>query len=530
MTEHVEQREQTETPARRKIGRFDGGVALEALKTTGDDLLVAPLPSEVILPLHQHFGEPAKPCVTPGQHVLRGENIATADGYVSAALHASTSGTVRAIEDRPVPHPTRRTAPCIVIEPDGEDRTAETAPVDFRRLDPAEVRARVRAAGIVGLGGAAFPTSVKLTARANMQVQTLILNGAECEPYISCDAALVRARPQQIVLGAQIMLHALQVNECLIAVETERAETANALEAAITEADDDRIELVRVPARYPEGGERQLIQVLTGREVPHDGLPIDIGFVCQNLGTAAAVADALEGHALTSRIVTVTGPGVRHAHNIEARLGTPAADLVSLCGGYAEHVQRLIMGGPMMGFALATDAVPVVKATNCLLALTTAAVRAEGDELPCIRCGECARACPARLLPQELFRHTRAGAFEQVHALHVFDCIECGCCDFVCPSHIRLTQSFRYAKGVLWAEERERHRRQVARLRYELREARKATADGEPAVPGDDDTVAATSSAAQPAEEDARQQVIRDAIERTRAKREQHEQREPPKR
>jgi len=365
-----------------------------------------------------------------------------------------------------------------------------------------------------------------------MHVQTLILNGAECEPYISCDAALVRARPQRIVLGAQIMLHALQVNECLIAVETDKTETITALEAALKEADDERIELVRVPARYPEGGERQLIQVLTGREVPHDGLPIDIGFVCQNLGTAAAVADALEGHALTERIVTVTGPGLREAHNVEARFGTPVSDLIALCGGYAENVQRLVMGGPMMGFALATDAVPVVKATNCLLALTTTAVRAEGDELPCIRCGECARACPARLLPQELFRHTRSGAFEQVHALHVFDCIECGCCDFVCPSHIPLTQTFRYAKGELWADERERHRRQVARLRHELREARTATADKERRSGRDDTSIAAatpvgatTLTPAEPVEEDPRQQVIRDAVERTRAKR---EQREPP--
>jgi electron transport complex protein RnfC len=411
----------------------------------------------------------------------------------------------------------------------GEDRAIDPgAHVDFRRLDPAEVRTRVRAAGIVGLGGATFPTSVKLTARADMHVQTLILNGAECEPYISCDAALVRARPQRVVLGAQIMLHALQVNECLIAVEADKVETARALEAALAEAGDERIELVRVPARYPEGGERQLIQVLTGHEVPHDGLPIDIGFVCQNLGTAAAVADALEGRALTSRIVTVTGAGIVQAHNVEARLGTPVADLVALCGGYADSVQRLIMGGPMMGFALSTDAVPVVKATNCLLALTAPALRAEGDERPCIRCGDCARACPARLLPQELYRQTRAGAFEQVQALHVFDCIECGCCDVVCPSHIPLTQSFRYAKGELWADERDRHRRQVARLRFELREARNAAPDRNPPRRHESAPEPADAPSAAVPAEDPRQQVIRDAVERTRAKREQHEQGEPP--
>jgi electron transport complex protein RnfC len=525
MEELVEQIEQSGTPARRRVGRFDGGIALPAHKLDDAELLTAPIAAEIVLPLHQHFGEPAVPCVAPGQRVLRGELIANPDGHVSAALHASTSGVVRAIEDRPVPHPGRRASRCIVIEADGEDRAVDPSPAaDFRQLDPAALRARVRAAGIVGLGGAAFPTSIKLTARADMHVQTLILNGAECEPYISCDAVLMRVRPERIVLGAQIMLHALQVNECLIAVESDRVEPARVLEAAIESAGDERIELVRVPARYPEGGERQLIQALTGREVPNDGLPIDIGYICQNVGTAAAVADALEGHTLTSRIVTVTGAGVREPRNVEARIGTPVAELIALCGGYAEDVGRLVMGGPMMGFALPTDAVPVVKATNCILALTTPLLRSLDDERPCIRCNECARACPARLQPQELYRHTRAGAFEQVQALHVFDCIECGCCDFVCPSHIPLAQAFRYAKSELWAEERERQRRQVARLRYELRDARTASAGSERRSPRSVPAEAEPAVTVEPGV-DPRAQVIHDAVERARAKR---DSREPP--
>jgi H+/Na+-translocating ferredoxin:NAD+ oxidoreductase subunit C len=517
MSEPVETIEHTGGAPSHKIGHFDGGIALPPHKLPGESLLVAAVPREVVLPLHQHFGEPAQPCVTAGTRVLRGQIVAQPDGYVSAAVHASTSGTVSAIEERRVPHPGLRAAPCIVIEADGEDRAVEPGDrMDYRSLDPGEVRARVRAAGIVGLGGAAFPTSVKLTARADMHVQTLILNGAECEPYISCDAALVHTRPERIVLGAQIMPHALQVHECLIAVEADQPESARSIEAAIGAAGDERIELVRVPARYQEGGERQLIQVLTGREVPYDGLPIDIGFVCHNLGTAVAVADALDGRALTSRIVTVTGPGVREPHNVEARIGTPVAALIAQCGGYSDGVQRLVMGGPMMGFALATDEVPVVKATNCLLALTAASLRVQDDERPCIRCGECARACPARLLPQELHRHARAGAFEQVHALHVFDCIECGCCDLVCPSHIPLTQGFRIAKGVLWAEERERGRRQVARLRYELHETRKSGEARERAPRN-------VPPAATAAVEDPRQQVIRDAVARTRAQRAQRD-------
>jgi electron transport complex protein RnfC len=516
MAEPVETIESSAQTPRRRMSRFDGGVSLPAHKLQSAELVAAPLGAEIVLPLHQHFGEPARPRVGPGQRVLRGDVVAEPEGYVSAAVHASTSGVVRAIEERPIPHPSNRRAPCIVIEPDGDDRAAEPSRSDdFRRLDPGEVRARVRAAGIVGLGGAAFPTSVKLTARAESHVQSLILNGAECEPWISCDDTLMRARPERIVLGAQIMLHALQVNECLIAVEADKVDAANAIEAALGVAGDERLELVRVSPRYPEGGERQLIQALTGREVPHDGLPIDIGYVCQNVGTAVAVADALEGRALTSRIVSVTGPGVQTPRNVEARIGTSVAELVALCGGYTPGVERLLMGGPMMGFALATDAVPVVKATNCVLALTSTLVRTPGDERPCIRCNECSRACPARLQPQELYRHTRAGEFDQVQRLQVFDCIECGCCDFVCPSHLRLTESFRFAKAELWAEERDRQRRQVARLRYELRQTRQADEDAlrarsaEPAPPA--------SVAESP--EDARQREIREAVEREHARR-----------
>jgi electron transport complex protein RnfC len=508
----------------RRTGRFDGGVVLPGHKVEDTELLTAPVPRELILPLHQHFGTPSEPRVRVGQHVLRGELIAQPEGYVSAALHASTSGTVVAIEDRPVPHPTAHSAPCIVIEADGEDRDIEAQPQDFHHLDPAEVRQRVRAAGVVGLGGAAFPTSVKLTARADSRVHTLILNGAECEPYISCDDALVRARPDRIVRGAQIMLYALQVNECIIAIEEGHDPRTQALRDAIAQAGDERIELVLLPARYPEGGERQLIQALSGREVPWDGLPIDIGYVCQNLGTAAAVADALDGRPLTSRIVTVTGPGVRSPHNVEARLGTPAAELVALCGGYTEDVTRLVMGGPMMGFALATDAVPVVKATNCLLALTTPVVRRLDDVLPCIRCGECSRVCPARLMPQELHRYIRREDYEQVQRLNVFDCIECGCCDYVCPSHIPLAQQFREAKGELWAEERERQRRQVARLRHELREARRIAERHEREA-----RRAARAAPPQPeaAGEDPRKKVIQEAVERERARRAQRDE-EPP--
>lgn len=459
-----------------RLHRFRGGLELPGMKeaATASPIRVMPPPKRIVLPLSQHIGEPAKPRVAPGERVLRGQMVAAAEGIISAAIHASTSGTVVAIEDHLVPHPSGLAAPCIIIDADGRDEAIEPVPLaDWENRDAGEIRERVRDAGIVGLGGAAFPSWIKLSGNRDQPLDTLILNGAECEPCISCDDMLMRERADEVISGTRIMLRALHARHCLVAVEDNKPEAAEALQAALAKFADPRIELVIVPSRYPQGGERQLIETLTGREVPHDGLPLDIGIVCHNVATAAAVHRAVvHGEPLTSRIVTVTGGGVAEPCNVEARIGTRMSELIAFCGGYRGDVARLIMGGPMMGFTLRSDDAPVIKASNCLLAGTAEEFAPRRETLPCIRCGACADACPASLLPQMLYWHTRARDFERVQEYDLFDCIECGSCDLVCPSQIPLVSHFRYAKTEIWGKNEERAKADNARRRHEARQAR----------------------------------------------------------
>jgi electron transport complex protein RnfC len=458
-----------------RLWRFHGGLKLEARTAgaSGRGIVAAPLPERLVLPLSQHIGQPAEAIVSPGERVLKGQPIARPNGYVGAKVHASSSGTVAEIALHPVPHPSGLSAQCIVIETDGRDDGWEGyKPLpDYSALNAVDLRARVRAAGVVGLGGAAFPTAVKLGAGSGLKL--LILNGAECEPYICCDELLLKERPGEVLAGARILMHALEIGQCCIAVEANMPAARQCLEAAIALAGDARIKVVTVPAIYPEGGERQLIKVLTGEEVPARGVPPDIGYLCQNVGTAAAVARAvLRGEPLLSRIVTVTGEGVANPGNLEVRLGTPVVELVRACGGYTDKAAHLLMGGAMMGFPLADDSVPVVKGTNCIVVASREELRPRKTALPCIRCGECAEACPAQLLPQQLYWHARAGELDRLDDYHLFDCIECGCCDVVCPSQLPLTQYFRYAKTELWARERDRGRAEIARERFEARRGR----------------------------------------------------------
>lgn len=459
-----------------ELHRFPGGLELPGNKAmaTKTPLRITPVPREIVLPLSQHIGEPAKALVTVGQRVLRGEIIAEAASAISAPVHASTSGVVIAIEERAIPHPSGLSARCIVIEGDGRDEPAPARPLrDWQQVTPAAIREHVRSAGIVGLGGAGFPTWIKLDAKGHASVDRLILNGAECEPYISCDAMLMRTRASDIVSGARIMRRALDARRCQIAIEDNKPEAEAALREALAAANDEHIELVAVPSVYPEGGEKQLIQVLTGREVPHDGLPIDIGVVCHNVATAAAVhRSVIDGEPLIARIVTVTGEGVTNPANVEARIGTSFHDLVECCGGYTGIAARLIMGGPMMGFAVRHDDIPVIKTTNCILAGSEREVAPAREVMPCIRCGECAQVCPASLLPQTLYWYTRARDFEKTQEYDLFDCIECGCCDVVCPSQIPLVSHFRFAKTEIWGKEQERAKADIARQRFEARSAR----------------------------------------------------------
>lgn len=504
-----------------KLWRFHGGLHLPEHKTasTQRPVVRAALPGTLILPLQQHIGQSAKPVVQVGERVLKGQLIARADGYISAHLHAPSSGTITAIEERPIAHPSGLSALCIVLSTDGLDAWHEPYPPlpDYRAVDPADVRRRVREAGIVGLGGAAFPSAVKLNPGPHTRIQLLILNAAECEPYITCDDLLLRDHARQVIGGLLIMRHALQAERALIGIEDNKPEALAALQAALAEYDSADITIRQIPTLYPSGGEKQLIKILTGKEVPSHGLPAELGIVCHNVGTAAAVYTAVcEGRPLISRYVTVTGDGIAQPQVIEALIGTPVAELVAQCGGYTEQVERLILGGPMMGFALTYDDVPIVKGSNCILAASSKALAPPQTALPCIRCGECVSVCPANLLPQQLYWYARAKDFDKVQDYHLFDCIECGCCSAVCPSHIPLVQYYRYAKTEVWAQEREKQKADLARQRHDARLARIEREKEERAAKMQKKKEALDAPAA--GDDDPKKAAIAAALERAKAK------------
>ncbi|NBC12853.1 MAG: electron transport complex subunit RsxC [Gammaproteobacteria bacterium] len=469
-------------PHRERLWHFHGGIHLpdeKALSNAGASV-AAPLPTQLVVPLQQHIGAPSQACVGVGDQVKKGQVLAKPQGYVSAPVHAPSSGTVVAVEPRQVPHPSGLSAPCVVIATDGDDAWGELpAPLpDFAQQDPAELRERIRLSGIVGMGGASFPSSVKLNPGPDQPIETLVINGAECEPYITCDDLLMRERAADIVDGIRVMLHILGTQRCLVGIEDNKPKALAAMREAAQQANEQdgaagRIKVMEIPTLYPSGGEKQLIKILTGKEVPSHGIPAQIGIVCQNVGTACAVADAvLRGRPLIERYVTVTGRGVGKPQNYRVRIGTPAADLVAASGGYTGALEKLVVGGPMMGFRIDSDAVPITKAANCLLALTPGESPDPGEPQPCIRCGRCAEVCPANLLPQQLYWHARAKDLDKVQDYNLFDCIECGCCAVVCPSHIPLVQYYRFAKTESWAREREKRAAEHARERHAAKEAR----------------------------------------------------------
>jgi len=431
----------------------------------------APLPMRLIVPLNQHIGAAAEPLVAVGERVLKGQLIAAANGFVSVPVHAPTSGTVSVIGPQPYPHVSGMLAPAIVIDSDGLEQWCELSPcVDYRSLEPSLVLQRIRQAGIGGLGGAGFPTAVKLTARPTQKIHTLVINGTECEPYITADDLLMRERASALVSGIEILAHLIQPDQVLIGIEDNKPEAIAAVQAAIGE----RPFSVRVfPTKYPSGGEKQLIQILTGVEVPSGGLPADIGMLCQNVGTCVAIHDAvILGKPLISRITTLTGEALARPMNVEVLLGTPVGELLEFAGLDQGKLNRLIMGGPMMGFTLPDFAVPLIKTTNCLLASTAAELPAPPPAMPCIRCGECAEACPASLLPQQLHFFAIGQEHEQLKAHNLFDCIECGACAYVCPSSIPLVQYYRAAKGEIRDLEQKQLKAEQSKQRFELRQER----------------------------------------------------------
>lgn len=431
----------------------------------------APLPKQLIVPLAQHLGAPAEPCVQLGERVLKGQKIADAAGLISAPVHAPTSGVVSFIGPQPYPHASGLPGTAIVIDSDGLERWTELHPQPhYRSVEPAALLEIIRQAGISGLGGAGFPAAVKLGARTTQKIHTLIINGTECEPYITADDLLMREQAEQLVAGIEILAYLVEPEAILIGIEDNKPEAIAAVRAAVGE----RPFTIKVfPTKYPSGGEKQLIQILTGEEVPSGGLPADIGMLCQNVGTCVAIHDAvLLGKPLISRITTLTGEALARPMNVEALIGTPVRELLEFAGLNPARLVRLLMGGPMMGFTLPSLDVPLIKTTNCLLAVTAAELPPPPPALPCIRCGECAEACPASLLPQQLHFFALGHEHAQLRAHNLFDCIECGACAYVCPSSIPLVQYYRAAKAEIRELELKQQKAEHSKQRFELRQER----------------------------------------------------------
>jgi len=464
----------------RKIWDIHGGVHPPENKsqTNSKPIATIPLAAELVLPLNQHIGAPSRAICSVGQRVGKGEMIATAQGAISAALHAPSSGTVVAIEERPIPHASGMSAPCIVIATDGEDRwTERKVHSNYRGMERAALLQLLRDSGIVGLGGAGFPCAAKVQARDGQKIDTLILNGTECEPYITADDALMRARAEEILSGAEILQHITAAREVVIGIEDNKPEAIAAMRAALG---DRKFEVVSFPTKYPSGGEKQLIQILTGKEVPQGGLPADIGILMQNVGTAAAIHRAVNcGEPLISRIVTVVGEALALQQNIEVPIGTPAAHVLACHGLDNARCSRLIVGGPMMGYAMQHADFPVVKTTNCLMAPSREEIPNPAPAQSCIRCGMCAQACPAALLPQQLFWFAQSKDYDKLKSHNLFDCIECGACSYVCPSNIPLVQYYRASKGTLRQQQQDKIKSDRARERFEQHKERLARAEAE---------------------------------------------------
>lgn len=504
----------------RTLARFPGGVHPEEHKSESSSrpIHASFIPKKLVIPMRQHLGQPAKPIVNVGDRVLKGQIIAAADGYVSTAIHASSSGLVIEIAQAGVAHPSGLTDLCISIETDGKDEWVAHQALAWQDMDPAALRGHVRDLGLAGLGGAVFPSSIKLDPAGGPAIHTLILNGGECEPWITCDDALMRERAADILRGAHIMQRLLGSPALMVGIEDNKPEAIAAMQAAAT-ALNIPAEIIAMPTLYPGGGGKQITKILTNLDTPSGERTTDIGVQVFNIATAYALARAiLHGEPLISRIVTVTGH-VLKPQNYEVLIGTPMYELV-IHAGEREGATGIIMGGPMMGFDVPVLNVPVVKASNCVLVKSAALFPPKPPEMPCIRCTQCVEVCPAILQPQALYWFARAKNIGKAQEFHLFDCIECGCCSYVCPSHIPLVDYYRFAKSEIWAHEKDKKAADIARERHEFRLFRFEREKKEKA-----ERLAAKASAKKaqalviPAnEQDAKKKLIADALARSQAK------------
>lgn len=430
---------------------FKGGIHLVGHKemTCGLETIPAPVPDRVYIPLSQHIGAPCAPLVVVGEEVKKGQRIGEGKGFVSSPIHASVSGKVVAIDLRE--HPGGSFVPCIVIENDGKEEWAESVrPAgDPALLDAGEIRQIISDAGIVGLGGATFPAHVKYSPVEGKKIEAVILNGVECEPYITADHRLMLERPERIVAGLHYIMRSVGCDKGVIAIEDNKMDAVSLMEKAASSAEN--ISVVVLREKYPQGSEKQLIYACTGKQVPAGALPLAVGVIVNNVGTAAAIADAVEkGTPLIERYVTVSGSGIRQPANYLVRIGTLFGELIARCGGYSGEIEKIIAGGPMMGKTVFSDQLPVVKGSSGIVVLKREAAR-EAKEYACVRCAKCIDVCPAFLEPTSLVKMAKRSAWEEAEKSDVMSCIECGSCVYSCPAKIQLIQHIRRAKQAVLA-------------------------------------------------------------------------------
>lgn len=456
-----------------KLFRIRGGVHPDSRKeaTCGRSIETLAMPELLRIPLQQHIGAPAEPVIKRGDYVLKGQLLAHSQGAISAPVHAPTSGFIRKIGKYTAPHPSGLPVRTITLEADGKDAWIDLDPQSTPlNMDPDEIATRVAAAGIVGMGGATFPSAVKLSLQKRYKLHTLVINGAECEPFLTCDDRLMRELAHEIVDGIRITMHALRAEKTLVAIENNKPEA----QAAMIEAARafDEIIIVPVPVRYPMGSEKHLVQALTGKETPARALTADIGIVVHNIATVRAVQQAIRfGKPLISRVVTVSGGAIKNPANFWVPIGTTVSHLLEACGGFNEEPARLLSGGPMMGQPLPSMEVPIVKGTSGILALTQKEI-AMKQTMPCIRCGSCVNVCPCGLLPLEMAARARAGDLQGAADYGLVDCVSCGSCSYVCPAHIPLVQYFNFAKGALTEQQRASHKQEETKRLAEARNER----------------------------------------------------------
>lgn len=444
----------------KRIFRVRGGVHADERKTATSELPIAthlPIAKKLYIPLQQHVGKAAEPVVKVGDQVLKGQLLAHSQGMISAPVHAPSSGVIVDINHYPAPHPSALPIRTVVIETDGKDQWCERKPVrDPFALDPEEISLRVGAAGVVGMGGATFPAAVKLNLGRKSKIHTLLINGGECEPYLTCDDRLMQEKADQIVDGIRIMLYGMEAKEAKIGIEDNKPEAIKRMQRACLPYAN--ISVVKVPTRYPMGWDRQLIRYITGKEVPAGSRATDVGVLMHNVATAYAIHQAIRNdEPLVSRVVTVSGGAALRPMNIEVPIGTLISELFAACRVDANQTHRIVMGGPMMGDALPHSDLPIVKATSGVLALTEAEVKT-GQEQPCIRCACCISACPVGLLPVDMANRIRANQLDSAVSIGLKDCIGCGSCSYVCPSNIPLVHYFKYASGELVARQQAQHK------------------------------------------------------------------------